>query len=99
MLRKIVAVGENKVKIQLQEQSRSLAPASVRIKTLYSLISQGTECSTIQGKTARFRKQWSDEFRLFQNNFQSGKCFPVQLGYSCVGTITEIGSNVSLLNT
>lgn len=68
---------------------------SVHINSIYSLISTGTEVSTINGAIARFHKGWSDEYRLFGDHYGTLKNFPVALGYSCVGKVTNVGANVT----
>ena len=73
-------------------------PGDVRIGTIASGISAGTELTAYRGTNPYLHKHWDAKSRLFRNappNFQ----YPlVGWGYSEVGTITEVGSNVSHLN-
>lgn len=74
---------------------KNMDDSSVHISTVYSLVSTGTEVSTINGAIARFHKGWSDEYRLFGDHYGSLKDFPVSLGYSCVGKVINTGAGVT----
>ena len=89
-----IAVERNKVEIKSYKLPE---PSSdhVHVRTLYSLVSQGTELSTIRGAIARFSKSWSEDLRLFGANDDGPKTFPVSLGYSCVGRVERTGSAVT----
>ena len=69
----------------------------VRITTIASGISAGTELTAYRGTNPYLHKHWDATSRLFRNappNFQ----FPlVGWGYSEVGTVTEVGASVSHL--
>ena len=45
-----------------------LDPSQVRVRTLYSGISAGTELATYRGSTPYQRKMWNRELRLFQES-------------------------------
>lgn len=67
----------------------------VKIKTLFSGISSGTEMTFYRGDNPFLRKAWDSEKRLFLSKEQAGqKRYPVRLGYESVGKIMEVGSKV-----
>src|SRR5215207_10340742 len=73
-----------------------LKPDEVRIKTLYSGISAGTELTFYRGTNPYLSKRWDAENRLFTADTQSTVSYPVtNLGYEEVGTIVEVGSAVT----
>lgn len=74
-----------------------LQPEEVRIETLYSGISAGTELTFYRGTNAYLHKYWDAEKRLFTSDTQTTTfSYPVtNLGYEEVGTIVEVGSAVT----
>lgn len=93
MPKRAVAVGKDRVALQQCDLPR-FTDQCVHIKTLCSLVSQGTELATIRGVGARFESAWSDDLRLF-GGAGPLKTFPVALGYSCVGRVSAVGAAVS----
>ncbi len=74
----------------------TLAPSEVRIRTLYSGISAGTELSQYRGTNPFMHRRWDAEARLFRTGEGRSSEYPVRnLGYEEVGEIVEIGSEVS----
>jgi threonine dehydrogenase-like Zn-dependent dehydrogenase len=94
MPQRAVAVGNRMVALQPYDLP-PLSDRSVHIRTLYSLISQGTELATIRGYGARFQRSWSEELRLFGVGEAAPKSFPANLGYSSVGRVEAAGAGVS----
>lgn len=79
----------------VDEESKPLAPDEVRIGTLYSGISAGTELTAYRGTNAYMTKKWDEKQRLFVDGSTSFE-YPVNgWGYEEVGEVTEIGSDVS----
>ena len=79
----------------VDEESKPLAPDEVRIGTLYSGISAGTELTAYRGTNAYMNKKWDEKQRLFVDGSTSFE-YPVNgWGYEEVGEVTEIGSEVS----
>src|SRR5215213_5223331 len=73
-----------------------LKPDDVRIQTLYSGISAGTELTFYRGTNPYLSKRWDTDNRLFVPDTQSTFNYPVtNLGYEEVGEIVEIGSAVT----
>lgn len=74
----------------------SLKSDEVRIKTLYSGISAGTELTFYRGTNPYLSKQWDADNRLFHLGEQATFSYPVtNLGYEEVGEIVEVGSAVT----
>jgi len=79
----------------VDEESRALEADEVRISTLYSGISAGTELTAYRGTNAYMNKKWDDELRLFVDGSTSFE-YPVNgWGYEEVGEVVEIGSAVT----
>jgi len=75
---------------------RPLEPREVRIRTLYSGISAGTELTAYRGSNVYLHKQWDAGRRLFLPTETPAKQYPVRdLGYEEVGEIVEAGGEVS----
>ncbi len=73
-----------------------LKPDEVRIRTLYSGISAGTEMSYYRGTNPFMSKRWDADTRLFVAGEQASISYPVlNLGYEEVGEIVEVGSAVT----
>jgi threonine dehydrogenase-like Zn-dependent dehydrogenase len=73
-----------------------LRPDEVRIRTLYSGISAGTELSQYRASSPFMAKRWDEATRLFLPSDRPSWDFPVRnLGYEEVGEIVEVGSAVA----
>lgn len=74
-----------------------LGESQVRIQTLYSGISAGTELSFYRGSNPYLLKRWDAERRLFVED-GSSLTYPVtNLGYEEVGAIVQVGTAVTRL--
>lgn len=72
-----------------------LGPSEVRIRTLFSGISAGTELSQYRGTSPFMNRRWNAENRMFLEGEPSWT-FPVRnLGYEEVGEVVEVGGAVS----
>lgn len=79
----------------VDEDSASLAPDEVRISTLYSGISAGTELTAYRGTNPYLTKRWDEDRRLFVDGSTSFE-YPVNgWGYEEVGEVVEVGSDVT----
>ncbi|MFL6775185.1 MAG: zinc-binding alcohol dehydrogenase [Sphingomicrobium sp.] len=77
-------------------EMRDLAPGEVRIETLYSGISAGTELSQYRGTNPFMHRRWDEESRLFIDSEVPSWPYPVRnLGYEEAGEIVEVGSAVT----
>jgi 2-desacetyl-2-hydroxyethyl bacteriochlorophyllide A dehydrogenase len=73
-----------------------LGPKDVKIKTLYSGISAGTELTAYRGTNVYTQKQWDPIRKLFLPNSTPSMPYPlVGWGYEEVGEIVAIGEEVS----
>lgn len=81
-----------------QYKEQDLLPNEVRIKTLYSGISAGTELTAYRGSNPYLHRQWDEEQRMF-TSAESSWSYPMPaIGYEEVGEIIEVGSNVTKLS-
>jgi threonine dehydrogenase-like Zn-dependent dehydrogenase len=79
-----------------QEEDRSLATNEVRIATLYSGISAGTELTAFRGSNPYLSKQWDTTQRLFVPSEATTLRYPVVgWGYEECGKVVELGSEVA----
>lgn len=70
-------------------------PGRVRIETLFSGISAGTELATYRGSNPYLHKRWDAEQRLFQAGETPSLAYPVRtMGYEEVGRVVELGPGV-----
>ena len=74
---------------------RGLEPHEVRLRTLYSGISAGTELTAYRGSNVYLHKRWAGEQRLFVPDGTPTRQYPMRdLGYEESGEIVEVGSEV-----
>jgi threonine dehydrogenase-like Zn-dependent dehydrogenase len=86
--------GPRKVGIREYEE-RPLQPDEVRLRTLYSGISAGTELTAYRGSNPYLSKQWDEGRRLFLEGDVSLQ-HPIEgWGYEEVGEVAEVGSDVT----
>src|SRR5688572_17911442 len=72
-----------------------LKPHEVRLRTLYSGISAGTELTAYRGSNPYLHKQWDPARKLFIPAEQPSLTYPVSgWGYEEVGEVVELGSEV-----
>jgi len=75
-----------------------LGSKQVRVQTLYSGISAGTEMTTYRGSNPYLHKRWDTASRLFVPAENPSLPYPVSnSGYEEVGEIVEIGAEVTQL--
>jgi 2-desacetyl-2-hydroxyethyl bacteriochlorophyllide A dehydrogenase len=76
-----------------------LAPDQVRVRTLFSGVSAGTELSQYRGTNPFMHRRFDEASRLFVNADAPSWTYPVRnLGYEEVGEIIEVGSAVHELH-
>jgi 2-desacetyl-2-hydroxyethyl bacteriochlorophyllide A dehydrogenase len=76
-------------------EDRPLKPNEVRLRTLYSGISAGTELTAYRGSNPYLHKQWDASRKLFIPAEQPTLTYPVSgWGYEEVGEVIELGSEV-----
>jgi threonine dehydrogenase-like Zn-dependent dehydrogenase len=73
-----------------------LGPEQVRIRTLFSGISAGTELSQYRATSPFMSRHWDAENRVFRQGGTPSWTYPVRnLGYEEVGEVIEISSTVT----
>ena len=83
-------------KIALAEyEERPLAPGEVRLRTLHSGISAGTELTLFRGSNPYLAKAWDNERRIFVPSNDTWSYPMASIGYEEVGEIVELGSNAT----
>jgi len=81
----------------VDEPEPPLAAGQVRLRTLYSGISAGTELTAYRGSNPYLAKRWDDGRRIFTTDTVSFT-YPVDgWGYEEVGAVCELGPGVSEL--
>jgi threonine dehydrogenase-like Zn-dependent dehydrogenase len=86
--------GPREVGIREYEE-RPLRPDEVRLRTLYSGISAGTELTAYRGSNPYLAKRWDEGRRLFLEGEASLE-HPIEgWGYEEVGEVAEVGSEVT----
>jgi threonine dehydrogenase-like Zn-dependent dehydrogenase len=77
-----------------------LGPGEVRIRTLFSGISAGTELSQYRGSSPFMSRHWDAANRVFRDSDTPSWTFPVRnLGYEEAGEIVETGAAVTRVKT
>jgi threonine dehydrogenase-like Zn-dependent dehydrogenase len=77
-------------------EERALEPHEVRLRTLYSGISAGTELTLYRGSNPYLAKSWNAEWRLFEAAEDGAWSYPrPAIGYEELGEIVELGGGVS----
>ena len=72
-----------------------LKPNEVRIQTLFSGISQGTEMTVYRGSSPFFTKRYDGASRLFLAAGAPDFKYPISFGYENVGKVVEVGTQVT----
>ncbi len=76
-------------------EERPLAEGEVRLKTVCSGISAGTELTKYRGQNPYMEKYWDKDKKLFVNGQGQSVTYPLESGYEAVGKVTELGPGVS----
>jgi threonine dehydrogenase-like Zn-dependent dehydrogenase len=94
----VVALTQPRTVALVEEPERPLGPADVRLRTLYSGISAGTELAFYRGTDPYLRKRWEPERRLFVDDPRHEALgFPItNWGYEEVGEVIEAGPEAAL---
>ena len=82
----------------VEEPAAPLAPGQVRLRTLYSGISAGTELTAYRGTNPYLDRRWDSASRLFVEG-EVGLTYPVRgWGYEECGEVVEVADDVSSLS-
>jgi 2-desacetyl-2-hydroxyethyl bacteriochlorophyllide A dehydrogenase len=77
-------------------EDRPLESTEVRLQTLYSGISAGTELTAYRGSNPYIHKKWDSDRKLFLPEEQPSQSYPISgWGYEEVGQVVEVGRDVS----
>lgn len=92
---KVLVLKEPK-KVDYEEyEEKELADDQVRIQTLYTGISAGTELTSYRGTSPFFSKKWDIDNRIFEKEMETSWSYPLRVwGYEEVGRVVEIGKEV-----
>ena len=90
---KLLITGPRKMNFEEYEEP-TLKPNEVRLKTLFSGISHGTEMTMYRGTNPYLDNWWDKELRLFKAKERGAITYPTESGYEDVGKVVEIGKNV-----
>ena len=75
----------------IEEAEVALRPGQVRVRTLHSGISAGTELTAYRGTNPYLTRNWDPELRLFREGHQGVPAYPLDgWGYSEVGKVLEV---------
>ena len=78
------------------ESDPPLKPSELRLRTLLSGVSAGTELTYYRGTNPYLSKRWDEKQRLFVPAEQGSSPYPVtNLGYEEVGEVVEVGLGVN----
>ena len=95
MLKEFVLTGPKKIEFRDYHEPE-LKETEVRIKTIMSGISQGTEVSEYRGTMPYRFKDYDETYTLFVKKTEESKpYYPLYLGYENVGIISEVGKKVN----
>lgn len=90
----IALVGPRTVGV-VEQPHRPLAADEVRLRTLFSGISTGTELTQFRGTNPYLHKHWDQHARLFLHDPEPSAQYPItSWGYLEVGEVIEVGSAV-----
>src|SRR5215211_1064524 len=100
MLMGAVLVFEAPYRIAIAEEAEpALGAGEVRLRTLFSGISAGTELTAYRGTNPYLHKRWDANRRLFVADERDGSEYPLTgWGYEEVGEIVEAGEDVTDLS-
>jgi threonine dehydrogenase-like Zn-dependent dehydrogenase len=77
-------------------EEKALKAKEVRVKTLYSGISAGTELTSYRGFNPHLNKSWNSDLRIFEEKEDEAGSYPIKnWGYEEVGEVVEVGSEVA----
>ena len=77
----------------IEQSSATLQPGQLRVRTLYSGISAGTELTAYRGTNPHVTSSWDPAIRLFRETAAGTLGYPLDgWGYSEVGEVVEIAA-------
>jgi 2-desacetyl-2-hydroxyethyl bacteriochlorophyllide A dehydrogenase len=95
MSKELVFFGPKKVGFR-EYTEKALKDDEVKLKSLMSGISHGTEMNYYRDNVPFFKKKWNQDFRLFVKG-ESTWSYPTTVGYENVSVVTDVGKEVKNL--
>jgi 2-desacetyl-2-hydroxyethyl bacteriochlorophyllide A dehydrogenase len=92
-MRSVVSFSAPGVVEIVDEDEPALGASQVRVRTLFSGISAGTELTSYRGSSPHLSKHWDLERRLFVEGAEELSYPVLNLGYEEVGEIIEVGAD------
>jgi 2-desacetyl-2-hydroxyethyl bacteriochlorophyllide A dehydrogenase len=93
-MEQVLLIREPHVVVFEEYEPAPLEPDQVRVKTLYSGISAGTEMTIYRGSNPYAQKRWDAELKLFLPASDDPRLYPAPVGYEEVGCVVEVGEGV-----
>ncbi len=90
-MREVVISGPRRVELR-DVPDEPITPTSIRVRSLFSGISHGTELNFYRGTAPQFSHEIDDG--LFRERDPDQSPYPVLHGYEMVGEVIEVGSDV-----
>jgi 2-desacetyl-2-hydroxyethyl bacteriochlorophyllide A dehydrogenase len=94
--RALVLEGPRRLRLT-DEEAPPVAPRAIRVRTLLSGISHGTELNLYRGTSAFADRVFDRELRAFVRPEPPRPAYPAPLGYELVGSVEEAGADVTEL--
>jgi 2-desacetyl-2-hydroxyethyl bacteriochlorophyllide A dehydrogenase len=89
----VALTGPRQVEV-LRSPRAAVPPGHVRVRTLYSGISAGTELTLYRGTNPHLDRRWDPDRRLFVDEAATSAYPNTVWGYSEVGEVVELGTDV-----
>lgn len=93
MSKELVVLGPRRIGFREYDE-REPGPKEIKVKTLYSGISHGTEMNLYRGTAPQFRKSINPSYRLFMEGEPYYKYPMGPIGYEEIAEVIETGSEV-----
>ena len=93
MARALLLDGPRTLRLQ-DEDAPGLGPREIRVRSVVSGISHGTELNLYRGTSAFADRVFDRDLRAFVRPDPPRPAYPATLGYELVGTVDEIGAEV-----
>lgn len=91
--KELVFTGPKKIEFR-EYKDIPISPTEVRVETVFSGISHGTEMNVYRGFAPFYNKTWDPKLHLFKTGKASWE-YPVTYGYEEVGCVTKVGKEVT----
>src|SRR5262245_33755281 len=89
-----VLTGPRNVEVR-QVEVPAPKPGEVRIATLFTGISAGTEMNVYRGRSPQWRQAFDPATRLFLQSDKPEWTYPLAYGYANVGRVVDVGDGVN----